>query len=197
MSPFSGPVSSARPNQPHDPWASQVEALKAAIQEWAPDVARAAQAAGLTWVGDGKALLGAAAENESAFGANASPRFEPSYYYGSPRYQKSPELRAAIERHGALAACSWGPWQIMAMNALRLGYSLDESLHDLWYASTSAPLVVALAEEILTKQRPKTPEDFGDAWNSGRFGDTISPAVAQYRSDFARRFRDVVTRRGL
>ena len=193
MTPLVGPVSNARPN----PWLSQVEELKAVIQEWAPDVARAAESAGLTWVGDGKALLGAAAENESAFGANASPRFEPSYYYGSPRYQKSPELRAAIARHGALAACSWGPWQIMAMNALRLGYSLDEPLHDLWYASTSAPLVVALAEEILTKQRPKTPEDFGDAWNSGRFGDAIPPPVAKYRADFARRFRDVVTRRGL
>jgi len=167
------------------------------IPEWAPDVARAAESAGLTWVGDGKALLGAAAENESAFGANASPRFEASYYYNSPRYAKSPELRAAIARQGALAACSWGPWQIMAANAVRLGYSLDEPLHNLWYAHVSAPFVVRLVEEILTKQKPKTPEDFGDAWNSGRFGDAVSPAVAKYRTDFARRFRDVVTRRGL
>jgi hypothetical protein len=175
----------------------QVEALRTVIAEWAPQVADAATAAGLTWVGDGKALLGALAENESAFDAADGPRFEPSYYYGSKKYEQSKELRAAIARQGALAACSWGPWQIMAMNALRLGYSLDEPLHDLWHAGVSAPFVVRLVEEILTQQKPPTPTDFADAYNSGSWRDSISVHVAKYRADFASRFKDVVTSRGL
>jgi hypothetical protein len=193
VSPLVGFPSSGRPN----PWVPQVEALRAVIQEWAPEVARAATAAGLTWVGDGRALLGALAENESGFDLADGPRFESSYYYGSKKYEQSKELREAVARQGALAACSWGPWQLMAMNALRLGYSLDEPLHDLWHASVSAPFVVRLVEEILTKQKPPTPEDFADAYNSGRWTDAISAPVAKYRTDFAKRFTDVVTRRGL
>jgi hypothetical protein len=193
MSPLFGLVANPR----LEPWEPDAPALVAAIRLWAPQVAVAATAVGLSWVADGKALLGALAENESAFDRGDAPRFEPSYYYGSRKYEQSKELRDAIARQGALAACSWGPFQIMAMNALRLGYPLEEPLYGLWHVDVSLPYVVKLVQEILTKQKPPSPDDFADAYNSGNWRDSISTPVAQYRADFLRRFKDVVQRRGL
>ena len=184
-------------NQRQAPWVPQTETLVAVIQRWAPQVAGTAVAAGLTWVGDGKALLGALAENESAFDRGDAPRFEPSYYYGSKKYLSNQVLQGAVRAQGALAACSWGPYQIMAYNAIRFGYPLTEPLYGLWHVEVSAPYVVQLVEEILTDQKPQTPEQFADSYNSGNYRDTITPAVAKYRADFAAHFRDVVHRRGL
>jgi len=193
MSPLFGLVANPRLN----PWEPDPAALVAAIRLWAPQVALSGTASGLTWVGDGRAVLGALAENESAFDQGDAPRFEPSYYYGSKKYSENQQLRDAIAHQGALAACSWGPWQIMAMNAIRFGYSLEEPLYGLWHADVSAPYVVKLVQEILAKQQPPTPADFADAYNSGSWRDSISAAVAKYKADFARRFPDVVQRRGL
>jgi len=193
MSPLFGPVANPRLN----PWEPDSAALVAAIRLWAPQVALAGTAAGLLWVDDGRALLGALAENESAFDHGDAPRFEPSYYYGGRYYDQSKELRDAVALQGALAACSWGPFQLMAANALRFGYPVGEPLYALWHVDVSLPYVVKLVREILSKQKPPTPADLADAFNSGNWRDSISPQVAKYRADFTRRFPDVVTRRGL
>jgi hypothetical protein len=193
MSPLFGLASLPRSN----PWIPQTGTLIAAIRQYAPIVADAGVTAGLSWVGDGKALLGALAENESAFDAGDAPRFEPSYYYGSKKYLADTRLQTAVTTQGALAACSWGPFQIMAINAIRLGYMLSEPLYGLWNVEVSAPYVTKLVVEVLIGQKPPTPADFADAYNSGNYRDAISPAVAKYRADFVRHFADVVTYRGL
>ena len=193
MSPLFGLAVNPRLN----PWEPDHAALVAAIRLWAPQVALSGTATGRTWVGDGRAVLGALAENESAFDQGDAPRFEPSYYYGSRKYSENRQLRDAIARQGALAACSWGPFQLMAMNAVRFGYPLDEPLYGLWHVDVSLPYVVKLVQEILAKQQPPTPADFADSYNSGRWDDPVSEQVARYRADFVKHFKDVVTRRGL
>ena len=183
------------------PWEPDPAFLVRVIHGIAPAVAAAGQRAGLAWVSDGRALLGALAENESAFDELKAPRFEGSYYYGSAKYKaQTPQgqvLREAIKLQGALAACSWGPWQIMALNAMRFGYPLRAPLYNLWNPDVSGPYVAKLVVEILTQQRPPNPAEFGDAYNSGNWRDPMTPAVQQYEERFARHFADVVARRGL
>lgn len=55
------------------------------------------------------AFLYALSGIESSYGFNDIPRYEPAYDRGG-MYASAPHLKKALEKYGALAACSYGPW---------------------------------------------------------------------------------------
>jgi hypothetical protein len=69
-------------------------------------------------------LLIAMGGRESDFGADLKPRFEPSWFEGGAVWRASPQLQAYIAQNGRAGACSYGPLQIMAFDAL--GFSVSE-----------------------------------------------------------------------
>jgi hypothetical protein len=72
---------------------------------------------------DGARLLLAMAGRESSFGANLKPRHEPAYDFGG-HYAKNPEVIAGLGKYGSAFACSYGPLQVLAVNAI--GFSPGE-----------------------------------------------------------------------
>lgn len=79
--------------------------------QYGPLLKLPAQAASL----DPALILWALAGNESSFGANCKPRFEPAYFTG--KYSLSLSMRELIGQWGEDAAKSYGPWQVMLVNA--------------------------------------------------------------------------------
>lgn len=196
-----GPVTiSALHSLPPAPEIAKPAEMVRLIRLHAPSIASHASAHGVAWVGDGRALLGAIAECESAFDGWDPPRCEPAYYnYPSlGKYFRTggATYQAAIKKWGALAACSWGPFQIMYYNCLRFGYPIEQSPYELWWPDVSLGFVVALSIQIIAT-KPPTPADFGDAYNSGNWRDVASSHVLEYRERFTRHFGAVVIRRGL
>lgn len=61
-------------------------------------------------------LLWAICGNESSFGANCPPRHEPAFDVGGT-YAKATAQAALLAEFGALGACSYGPMQVMLVNA--------------------------------------------------------------------------------
>lgn len=117
---------------------------------------------------DATQLLWAIAGNESSFGGNISPRHEPGYCYKGHYFSAD-----ATKQYGCLAHCSFGPWQIMAPNAM--GFSPVELVSDL--ETCGMATVAFLNREILGRQGAQTLDEIGDAYNSGNFRDHNIPEL--------------------
>jgi hypothetical protein len=131
---------------------------------------------------DGPRMLWAIAGRESSFGKNLGPRFEPAYYIGGKLWMRSLELQAGVSKYGRAFACSYGPLQIMAVNAK--GFSLEEISTDMEKATQAA--VARIRTDILRRQRAKKLSEICDAWNTGNFRDTIVPTdyIAEVRHHY-------------
>jgi len=119
---------------------------------------------------DGAALLVAIAEVESQKGERREcPRHESAYCYGG-FYYKSPngdDLRAASEKYGCLAHCSFGSWQIMYITARELGFNGKPT--DLNDDTIALPLVVRYMNRRILDRFPRiTVAGIADAYNTGR-----------------------------
>ena len=134
------------------------------------------------------AILTALAGVESSFGENNKPRFEPSYAPDGT-YFKAPHLQKLYEQYGRDAACSFGPWQIMAVRALELGYHGAPS--DLSDAKVSAPYVIMNLNNIF-KSGAQNIEQILDAYNTGSFKLGESPKA--YISKFWNFYGEVAER---
>lgn len=64
------------------------------------------------------AFLFALSGKETTHGIENIPRYEPAFGPGGLYYQKSKLLKELYRKFGALASCSWGPWQILAITAI-------------------------------------------------------------------------------
>lgn len=91
---------------------------------------------------DGFCILMAICGQESSFGSEDVPRFEPSYSRRSFAWKRSQLLQDLHRAHGDLAAQSYGPFQIMAIKAVELGYPLSLSPINLWSPVVSLPFVI-------------------------------------------------------
>lgn len=127
---------------------------------------------------NGFAVLWAIGGVESSFGTRAVPKFEKAYSYGG-KYQNLDLLR----KHGDLAACSLGPWQIMYPNVYQITYGEVNPLH--MYEPTTALLVTAIwMQKNIIGKGAKTIEEIADAWNSGSHRDSFIPTeyIAKVKS---------------
>lgn len=135
---------------------------------------------------DAACLLWALAGVESSYGRDRLvARIEPSYQPRGVMYVRSPLVRARWAEYGALAACSWGTWQMMAPTAWELGFTGDP--WRLVENEVLAPLVV----RYVASRQPRTLPQVFDAYNSGSCRDRIVPeayihrGLAAYRAGWA------------
>jgi hypothetical protein len=124
---------------------------------------------------DGPRLLWSLAGQESSFGSNMKPRFEPAYYMGG-RYWNAQtpggkEVRDGVALYGRDFACSYGPLQILAVNAK--GHSPLELGSDPETALAAACAMLRLV--VLQRQKASTIEQVCQAWNGGHVGAQTVP----------------------
>ena len=131
---------------------------------------------------DGKPLVGAQlllamAGRESSFGKNLKPRHEPAYDVGG-HYASNPEVAAGLAKYGSAFACSYGPLQVMAVNAI--GFSVVE----LGAKPETAMLAAVgfLNRYAFGHCECKTLKDICEAWNDGHIisGKVLPAEVASY-----------------
>lgn len=136
---------------------------------------------------DGAHLLWALAGCESSFGKDCTPRHEPGYcnktngFYwrkaieamagGKASRQQKYLVNATVE-FGCDAHCSFGPWQVMFVNAI--GFKPEEFKS----AETCAVVAVGfLNREVFERQRARTLAHIADAYNSGSWRDENVPGA--------------------
>jgi hypothetical protein len=120
---------------------------------------------------DPKALLVAMTGNESSWGTDSAPRFEPGYYRGGAYYLKPANdwLRDLVRRYAQCAAMSWGPWQIMYPVAYELGYKGSAHAHPwgLYEPELSLHWVIEYLNRRVFAKGAMTVAQVGDAYNTG------------------------------
>jgi hypothetical protein len=126
---------------------------------------------------DGTTLLWALSGRESDFGANMKPRHEPAFDVGGP-YSKTIAAIAGLNEWHSAFACSYGPLQIMAVNAP--GFSPAVLLAYPEQAMLSA--VCRLKSQVLIKQKAYRIGQICECWNDGHIisGAMDPPAVQSY-----------------
>lgn len=139
---------------------------------------------------DSLALLGAIAEVESDFGALALPRHEKAYDHGGRYFDRERWLL-----HGALAACSYGSFQIMYATACELGFDWRRSPLDLQSDEVGIIWVVEYIRRRCLDRGAQTISQIGDAYNSGSFKDGNYPQ--EYVNKLSLAYAGVVKRRNL
>ena len=100
---------------------------------------------------DSRKLLRTIAHLESTSGTRCSPRHEPAYLPSGLYFQRSNALKIGYAEYGALVGCSWGPWQILWVNAFDLGYPFTRNPVDLQFAEVSGPYVVEYIKRCVQK----------------------------------------------
>lgn len=130
-----------------------------------------------------KAFMLALAQRESDGGLNNVPRHELAYGPGGSYYQKDDVLKAQNRRYGALAACSWSPWQIMYPVAVELKYAGNPG--DLHSPYVAAPYVVEYFNRAF-RRGADTLEKLFCSYNHGSFGgrDLANDAYTQACMNF-------------
>jgi hypothetical protein len=123
---------------------------------------------------DGPRLLWALSGRESSFGKNMTPRHEPAYDVGG-RYANSSEIQQGLALWGRDFACSYGPLQILAVNAkgftpMELGESPETAL---------AAACAFLRLYVLRHCKAKTLKEICECWNGGHIGATTTPGYVE------------------
>lgn len=120
---------------------------------------------------DGALLLWALAGCESAFGKDCSPRFEPAYFTNGYYWRKSEQVRQVIALYGRDGACSYGPWQVLAINARR--FSPQQMGADPVSACVAA--VDFINSYVLGERQARNLFYIFDTYNSGNWRDANVP----------------------
>lgn len=130
---------------------------------------------------NGAKLLYALAGQESSYGANCGPRFEPAYWDGSAsRTQEQSELNA---KYGRIAAMSYGPWQVMYANAANLG-TPDAIDTDIDLAADAA--VAFLNSYVIGHWKTRNLQEIARVYNSGNLTETMTMGVMRYIENVSR-----------
>jgi hypothetical protein len=127
-------------------------------------------------------LLWAICGNESSFGYNCTPRHEPAFDVGGT-YAQAPAQAALLEKFGSDGACSYGPMQVMLVNAPS-GFT-PASFDDL--ESAIAAGVFALGN-LMRHNRPRSLQQIGSCYNAGHIQTRFSSQVAAYVTRLQRNY---------
>lgn len=121
---------------------------------------------------DSTQLFWALSGVESSFGINCTPRYEAAFDTGG-RYDNA-VMAPLLTRFGREAACSYGPWQILFVNA-PTGF-LPSDFNDLRHCSIAS---IAFLNKLLRSYRPKNLAEIGNCWNGGHVYQTLYPVTIQ------------------
>lgn len=134
---------------------------------------------------DGARLLWAISGNESSFGEDCTPRHENAYDKGGFFYIHSAEDAALVDRYGPLAASSFGPWQVMLINAPGCSpLDLEDDPE-----KCAQAVVIFINHFIIGFRKAKTLEQIAQTYNSGNFYPAPPPGVLLY-ADKVRQYYD-------
>ena len=124
---------------------------------------------------DGARLLWALSGRESSFGANCKPRHEKSLH-DLALAGTNAQLNALTKQWGCDAHSSFGPWQILLINA-------SSSIHPEDFINLDRcafETVRFINDRILRHEQATTVEQIADAYNSGTWRDARSAGVEAY-----------------
>jgi hypothetical protein len=120
-------------------------------------------------------IMGAIASNESSFGANCGPRHEPAFDTGGPYctgFQAT-----LVEKYGANAASSWGPWQMLFVNF----HAADmDSIPTGTLEMFAQEFVWFFNSYVMGVRKPTTLEQIGQVYNGGHVMTNPGPGVVAY-----------------
>jgi hypothetical protein len=128
---------------------------------------------------DSAQLLAAMAEKESTMGFDCEPRYEQRYDEGG-EYATSPTQQSLLRLYGRQAAMSYGPWQIMLVNAT--GYSPDELNTNL---QACARATITFLNKQIAHFQPTTVANIGQIWNGGHIFADVPEYVALLEQYYA------------
>ena len=131
---------------------------------------------------DGVALMEAVADNESSYGSNCKPRYEHSYDVGGRNDEN--EQTNLIERFGRMAACSYGPWQIMPCNAL--DFTPAELYND--PDSCAKAFVAFFNSRVIRHCGAKSVAEVGQVYNGGHISAQPNSDVMAYMAKLTRNY---------
>jgi hypothetical protein len=141
------------------------------------------------------ALLRAICQQESSGGVRwGAPLHESSFCYGGPYYKGDgaggrtgdDELRRLSQKWGCFAHMSYGPWQVLYITAYEHGFRDHPTV--LCEPKESAPYAVKMLNERCAPIVSPLPEDFFDAYNTGKPRDGrvnpkyVAEAMQHYRA---------------
>lgn len=128
-------------------------------------------------------LLWAICGNESSFGANCNPRHEPAFDVGGT-YAKAPKQAALLGKYGSLAACSYGPMQVMLVNAP--DGTAPNDFADLDKAIAAGAYAL---NNLLRHNLPKTLREIGACYNGGHVPTGVwQPGLARYADELVQNY---------
>lgn len=123
-------------------------------------------------------LLWAICGNESTFGADCNPRHEPAYDVGGS-YAKAPTQAALLAKFGSLGACSYGPMQVMLVNA-PAGY-VPNDFADVDKAIAAGAYALG---RLLLHNKPTTLAQIGACYNGGHVPKGLWPTgIHEYANE--------------
>lgn len=127
----------------------------------------------------GYQLLWALSGVESSFGSNVKPRHEPAYDVGG-EYAGNAPCPELLAKYGRAAACSYGPWQVLLVNAP------DFTPAELAEPGNAAQASVTYLNSLLRRFKPQTLAEIGSCWNAGHIQKPLSVGVARYANDLTK-----------
>lgn len=134
---------------------------------------------------DAAQLLWAICGNESSFGVDCTPRHEPAFDVGGT-YAKAPAQVALLEKFGRAGACSYGPMQVLLVNAPN-GYA-PADFDDLDKAVAAGVYALNM---LLSRNHPKTLAEIAACYNAGHVPSGAWPTgVARYANSLTVHYAD-------
>lgn len=121
----------------------------------------------------GPQLLWALGGNESSFGTNCTPRHEPAFDREGA-YGREPDQANLLNLYESAGACSYGPLQIMLVNAKGMAPHDFDDLNRAMVAS------IQFLNSQLDRFKPQTLSQIGALWNGGS-PRAMNPGVLAYQ----------------
>lgn len=118
-----------------------------------------------TFITEKAAFLFALAGKETCHGIQNVPRYEPAFGPGGLYYQRFKLLKELYRQFGAMASCSWGPWQILAVVAIENQHFSGHPA-ELQSGFISAPYVVGYLNYLI-RNGADTIEKLFATYNAG------------------------------
>lgn len=125
---------------------------------------------------DGPKLLWALSGCESSFGANCKPRHE-AFYHDLAEKGTNAQLAALTKQFGCDAHSSFGPWQLLLINASAT--VRPEDFANINRAAMETALFIN--RRIIDHEKAQTVEQIAMAYNSGKWQwEQVPAGVARY-----------------
>lgn len=132
---------------------------------------------------EGEAVMQAIASNESSLGVNCGPRQEPAYSSGGS-LAKGPQALLNEQFGDAVAASSYGPWQMM------FGNFTTEAMSDIFYGKMTLDdyakeFVRFFNTYVIRDRKAQNLAQIGEVWNLGHVGadlEYVSKLEAAYQT---------------